>query len=144
MNGRISEIVPFFPFNHDEQAVTTYRFMRQLWNKARAPINTERKWFPGQDYVDDERIATWLAKDGYNVELGARSLESAGAFFGEPQKVNDSMNDGPLPNYDVRKTTVSGGVDKVTVGCTSVRNVQQIKDCGFKQGDIKEEEEEEL
>jgi len=141
VTGRITEIVPFFPFNADEQAVTTYKFMRQIWNKVRAPINTDQKWFPGHsylNYVDDGRIATALAKDGYNPELGARSLQNAvvrgvqrkvaDAFFGQTEEVHDRMNDGPLPNYDVRTVTVSGDISEVVVDCKGVRNIQQRKD----------------
>ncbi|KAK3176718.1 hypothetical protein OEA41_008043 [Lepraria neglecta] len=97
--------------------------------------------FPGHsfiNYVDDGSIATWLAKDGYDVELGARSLESAvvrgiqrkvtDAFFGEIEKVTDGMNDRPLPNYNVRVVTVCGDVSEVTVECKDARKVQERND----------------
>ena len=155
VTGRISEIVPFFPFNHDEQAVTTYKFMRQLWNKVRAPINTEQKWFPGHsfiNYVDDGRIATWLSKDGYNAELGARSLESAvvrgiqrkvaDAFFGEAEKVTDSVNNGPLPKYEVRLVTISREISEIVVECNGVKQIQERKDEWIKMEETNVSEEE--
>lgn len=138
VTGRISEIVPFFPFNEDEQAITTYKFLRELWNTVRAPINTANVWFPGHSYVnyiDDGRIATWLARDGYNADLGARSLQSAvvrhvqtelaAAFFEEPGEVSDVMNRGPLTNYDVRVVSLGSGVNGVQVECNGVRRVQE-------------------
>jgi len=138
VTGRISEIVPFFPFNEDEQAVTAYKFMRQLWNSVRAPINTDIKWFPGQsfvNYIDDGQVATCLAKESYNPDLGARSLQSAvvrhvqrglaAALFGEAGEVSDAMNDGPLTNYDVRVVSVGGNVNEVQVECNGTRRIQE-------------------
>lgn len=137
VTGRISDIIPFVPFNEDEQAVTTYKFMRQIWNKVRAPINTDQKWFPGHlylNYVDDGRIPTALAKDGYIPELGARSLQNAvvrgiqrqvaDTFFGQTEEVHDKMNNGALPNYDVRMVTVSGNISEVTVECKGFKQIQ--------------------
>ena len=146
VTGRITEIIPFFPFNEDEQAVTTYKFMRQLWNKVRAPIATDQKWFPGHlylNYVDDGRIATALAKESYDPDLGARSLQNAvsrgiqskvaDAFFTQTEEVSDSMNDGPLPNYDIRLVTGSSTVTEIAADCRGVRVIQkrrEVIDCG--------------
>lgn len=138
ITGRISEIVPFFPFNEDEQAVTAYKFMRELWNTVRAPINTGIKWFPGHsfvNYIDDGRVATCLVKEGYNPDLGARSLQSAvvrhiqgglaAAFFGEAGEIRDAMNDGPLTNYDVRVVSIKSDLDEVQVECNGTRRIQE-------------------
>lgn len=157
VTSRISEIVPFVPFNEDEQAVTTYKFMRQLWNKVRAPIDTGKNWFPGHsylNYVDDGRIAAYLAMDGYNPELGARSLQNAvfrgiqkkvaDAFFGEAEEVHDKMNDGALPNYDVRVVTVAGNINEVNVACDGFRQIQQRSDDRVEIGKARSEKSEEL
>ena len=52
----------------------------------------------------------------------------ADTFFGEIEKVTDGMNDGPLPNYNVRVVTVSGDVSEVTVECKDARKVQERND----------------
>lgn len=44
--GRVSCKVPFFPFNVLEQAVTTYKFMREFRNELRQPVNVGTKLFP--------------------------------------------------------------------------------------------------
>lgn len=138
VTGRISEIVPFFPFNEDEQAVTAYKFMRQLWNSVRGPIDTGLKWFPGHsfvNYIDDGRVATCLAKEGYNLDLGARSLQCAvvrhvqrglaAAFFGEAGEISNAMNVGPLTNYDVRVVSIGSDFDEVQVKCNGTRSIQE-------------------
>lgn len=138
VTGRISEIVPFFPFNEDEQAVTAYKFMRQLWNTVRALIDTEVKWFPGHSfvtYIDDGRIAKCLAKEGYSPDVGARSLQSAvfrivqgglgTAFFGEAGEITNAMNDGPLANYNVHVVSLGNDISEVQVECNGTRSVQE-------------------
>lgn len=138
VTGRISEIVPFFPFHEEEQAVTAYKFMRQLWNTVRAPIDTEVKWFPGHsfvNYIDDGRIAKCLAQEGYSADLGARSLQSAvvrhvqgglgTAFFGEAGEITNAMNDGPLANYNVRVVSLGNDINEVQVECNGTRSIQE-------------------
>ena len=138
VTGRISEIVPFFPFNDDEQAVATYKFMRQLWKKVRAPVDTDARFFPGHayiNYVDDGRIATHLAKEGYLLDLGARSLHNAvvnsvqqkvaEAFFKQQDEINDDVNIGPLPQYIVRLVTSGKDSNEIVVECKGTREIQE-------------------
>ena len=80
LTGRLSRIVPFFPFTAPEQAVTCYKFMRELWTMVRSPIDVSKRKFARHTYLsfrDDGVLAGWLAKRNYSPYLGARSLEKA-------------------------------------------------------------------
>ena len=45
LTGRLTEIVPFLPFDKDEQAVATYKFMRERRIQVRGAIDIEAKSF---------------------------------------------------------------------------------------------------
>ncbi|MDI1486223.1 MAG: hypothetical protein OHK93_005449 [Ramalina farinacea] len=115
LTGRISAIIPFVPFDNGEQAVTTYKFLRELWHLVREPINVEAKKFARHTYlkfVDDGALATHLARKHYVPELGARSLEKAvqrevRARLAYKQMegreaFTDRMNNLPLTCFEVR------------------------------------------
>ena len=104
LTGRFSAIVPFFPFDEGERAITAYKFMRELWNDVRKPISTGAKRFAGSlfvDFVNDGQIAAHVA-GRYTEETGARSLALAveeevgdclaGVFLKEEGLVRDEMN----------------------------------------------------
>ena len=115
LTGRITSVVPFLPFIEAEQAVEAYKFMREIWHRVRNPINTgsgDLKRHTFLHFVDDGKIALYLAKKEYEIDLGARSLACAVAqdvrmvFSRASNKVDsevtDAMNHGPLENYVVR------------------------------------------
>ena len=115
LTGRITSVVPFMPFTEDEAAVVAYKFMREIWHKVRNPINTrsgDLKRHAFLNFVDDGKLASYLAKKEYEIDLGARSLATAVAqdvrrvfrktFDQHDTEVNDDMNEGPLENYEVR------------------------------------------
>ena len=137
--GRLSAFIPYLPFNALEQAVATYKFMRELRNKVRKPINVEAKNFGRHmvlDFIDDSQIALQLAKTGYIPELGARSLKNAvdreigqklaRTFLGNGGKLSDEMNDGPLERYEVR--VVAGDSATVEVRRAGTKEIQLRKD----------------
>ncbi|KAL8834465.1 MAG: hypothetical protein Q9176_007489 [Flavoplaca citrina] len=56
LTGRLSAIIPFLPFSKEERAVTTYKFMRKLFNETRKPISVEAKQLARHlylNFVDD-------------------------------------------------------------------------------------------
>ena len=80
LTGRITGCVPFLPSVEAEQAVAAYKFMREDWHKVRKLINTgagELKRYAFLHFVDDGKVALYLARREYNIDLGARALDNA-------------------------------------------------------------------
>ena len=115
MTGRITGCVPFLPFVEAEQAVVACKFMREIWHKVRKPINTgsgNLKRHAFLYFVDDGKIALYLARREYDIDLGARALDNAvkghillhfcKAFDQRDPEVADKMNLCPLENYEIR------------------------------------------
>lgn len=136
LTGRLSSIIPFMPFNPGEQAVATYKFMRDLWHLVRKPIDMAAKFFPGHlfiSFIDDGSIAAHLARKNYCTETGARTLQRAvyreirgpvaQKFRAVEELVTEASNEGPLPNYDVRLITLDDDVAEVSVTLQGVKNV---------------------
>lgn len=113
LTGRLSYTVPFLPFSDLEQAVTTYKFMREFKNEIRKPVDVEAKLFPRRlilNYRDDGKLAEHLAQRYYSHELGARSLQKAvhrhikqklaHAFLNEQTVISDDLNQKPMATYE--------------------------------------------
>ena len=129
ISGRIHAIVPYVPFDEVEQAVATFKFMRGIQLEARKPIDMQSDSLMRHlsiKYVDDGQIAQHLAKDNYERDLGARSLDTAvtrgiawkiGNEWGAmgKTKVSDEMNQRPLEKYDVRVAIDEDGQSEVEV-----------------------------
>ena len=124
ITGRLSAIIPFFPFSAGEQAVTTYKFMRELWTMVRGPIDVSAKKFARHSYlnfINDSAIALHLAKKHYSPQLGARSLEKAVHHdirqqlaykqMEDLEEWKDDMNERRLVNFDVKLVTAKDGSD---------------------------------
>lgn len=137
ITSRLSSLVPFMPFNAGEQAVATYKFMRQLWNQVRKPIDRSAKDFTGHifiNYIDDGSIATYIPRDNYSAEEGARPLQRAvkreirgrlsRSFGAVEEKVIDDLNSGSLSNYDVRMVKVANDVEEISVALHGVKEIQ--------------------
>ncbi|KAF1996576.1 P-loop containing nucleoside triphosphate hydrolase protein [Amniculicola lignicola CBS 123094] len=83
LTGRISSFVPFLPFTSGEQCVVAHKYILELAHRIRAPVSLS----PGPDerllgnvYLKVRRDATVckaLAEEGYDRDLGARSLINA-------------------------------------------------------------------
>jgi hypothetical protein len=78
--GRITAIVPFFPFTEEEQAVVAHTFLLKEMQKCRMPVNLKEDKLVGDlqiSTLDDGKLCALLAKNHYDPELGARSLAHA-------------------------------------------------------------------
>lgn len=137
LTGRFSAITPFMPFNAGEQAVAAYKFMRNLWNTVRKPINRDAKHLAGHlflNYIDDGSIAAYLAEGNYSIDTGVRALQSAvnreiraqlfKSFIAVQVDVTDDMNNFPLHNYDVRLADLDDGVVELSVTLKGSRAIQ--------------------
>ncbi|KAL9608642.1 MAG: hypothetical protein Q9167_006543 [Letrouitia subvulpina] len=124
LTGRVTQIIPFLPFGQPEMAVAAFKFMRELSNSVRRPIDAAQKIFVGHihlNFVDDGQIAEYIARKTYNAELGARSLQQGvrnlieqlflDKFLDEDEEVKDEMNKRPPVNFDVRVSRLEGVED---------------------------------
>ena len=136
LTGRLREVVPYLPFDELEQAVATYKFMREIRRKVRVDINVNTKDFAGHNhlnFIEDGQLAMHIAKEGYIPELGARSLEDAvdreitdklgDVFLRQEPRIVDSSNAGPLGQYDVKVARASDGTEEVTVKLAGEREI---------------------
>ena len=134
---RLTSIVPFVPFDKGEQAVAAYKFMRNLSQEARKPINVESKDLLRNvflNFVDDGQIAKHLAAAYYDPQEGASSLRRAvkkeicpkvtRPWFPEKELIVDEMNERPLPNYDVTVATTPEDDNELIVKRRGTREVQ--------------------
>ena len=121
--GRMKNIAPFYPFNFNEQAVVAHKFLLELVEKVREPINTSElvKDYIGHVHLaikNDGKLCAHIAKKSYIEDLGARSLTSGiedvrvgfyTCFTDTDELVSEEMNDGPLMRYTVQLQPLSGG-----------------------------------
>lgn len=139
LTGRLTEIVPYFPFNKEEQAVATFKFMRELWNKARKNINTDGNDYLGHlfvNFTDEGQIASHLAARHYDHETDARSLSQAVSheietrlcyeFLKQNEEVSNEMNNLALTKFDVRLET-SFGDSEIVVKCSGVKAMKHTE-----------------
>ena len=82
MAGRMKNIAPFYPFDLDEQAVVVHKFLMELVEQVRKPIDlaVAVKRYPGHVHLairNDGKLCGHLAEEAYIQELGARSLTCA-------------------------------------------------------------------
>ena len=138
LTGRINNIIPSMPFNDQEQAVVAYKFMLTTWKLFRQSIDVEAKTLHGHvflDFIDDGQMCQHLANQDYNPEIGARSLEqsvlrnvegpSYDRFTEGDQEVDNTMNDGPFANFDVRLHAISGDSGNIVVKRIGVKHIWQ-------------------
>lgn len=123
-----------------EQAVATYKFMREFKNEIRKPVNVQAKLFPRRlvlNYTNDGQLAQHLAKQYYNHELGARSLQKAvhrhikqklaHAFLSENSMIYDSLNEQPMATYEATLNASEVTVERRGVSDTQRRKAQQAQ-----------------
>ena len=129
LTGRISSIVPFFPFTANERAVIAYIFMRKYRNAVREDINVGALKFVGHidlHFVNDGEIGQHLASIANVAELGARELRSAvnhnirdrlaAEYLDEDEPVRDETNkDEALVKYTVRVVDGPEGTRSIVV-----------------------------
>ncbi|KAL8849109.1 MAG: hypothetical protein Q9221_005878 [Calogaya cf. arnoldii] len=141
LTGRLTAIIPFLPFSKEERAVTTYKFMRKLFNETRKPIFVEAKQLARHlflNFVQDGALASFIAEKYYSPELGARSLLKAvntqichkltKAFLAQEGEIGDFMNNRGWDCYDVRVEDLKGGFKEIVVKANGVRIAQKRND----------------
>ena len=137
LTGRVTLIVPFFPFSPGEQAVVTHKFILDFVDKMRQPIDLIAKRFVGHIHLhiqNDSQIAAHLAGIGYEPDLGARSLQRmvqqqihvklADEYVEGDDEVTEGRNEGPLQKYGVHLQVIEEERKEIVVnkeGFTSVR-----------------------
>ncbi|KAG0646262.1 Chaperone [Hyphodiscus hymeniophilus] len=80
VTGRISDFIPFLPFSPGEQAVVVHKFLLELGDKVRGPVNLvpgSKEQLIGNVRMrirKDASVCRILAQEEYHSDLGARSL----------------------------------------------------------------------
>ncbi|GAB7362577.1 hypothetical protein MBLNU230_g2892t1 [Neophaeotheca triangularis] len=113
--GRIKNIAPFYPFDLNEQAVVARKFLLELADDLRKPINLTPavSRLVGHAYLaieNDGKLCLHLVKEEYHAKLGARSPKAAvdaiqydfyTQYVDTNDEVEEMMNAGPLENLVV-------------------------------------------
>ena len=122
MAGRMRNIAPFFPFDQNERAVVAHKFLMDLVDEVREPIDTTapRLWFPGHVHLyikNDGKFSAHIAKESYSEQLGARSVIAAidevrNAFFASftntDELLENETNEEPLMKFTAQLLPVPG------------------------------------
>lgn len=80
LTGRITSFIPFLPFTVAEQSVVAHKYILELAHRIRAPVNlspSPEERLLGNVYLKvrrDASVCKALANEGYDRDLGARSL----------------------------------------------------------------------
>ncbi|KAK5123547.1 hypothetical protein LTR85_002585 [Meristemomyces frigidus] len=125
MAGRMKNVAPFYPFDFSEQAVVAHKFLSELVDQLRQPIDLSptTKRYPAHVHLaieNDGKLCKHIAEESYITELGARSLTSGiddigrdffTTFVDNEELVTDDMNEGPLMRYTVQLVPVAGSKD---------------------------------
>ncbi|KAI9812719.1 MAG: hypothetical protein M1827_004475 [Pycnora praestabilis] len=130
ITGRISLLVPFFPFSPPEQAVVAHKFLLSFLSTLRQPIDlfNNPPRFIGHIHLhlqNDGKVSSHLAAIGYEEALGARSLARvvtkevqtrlADAYVEGEERITEEVNGGALMRYGVALETVGGEEAEVKV-----------------------------
>ena len=128
LTGRIFSIVPFFPFTENEQAVVAYTFLHRLRNEVRKKVDVEAKQFARHIHLhfsDDGQLARHIVMEGYEADIGARSLDGEVVrqvehklmreFLNGEQLVTDDVDERQLCKYDVRVVDGIAGLQEIEV-----------------------------
>lgn len=122
MAGRMKNVAPFYPFDVNEQAVVAHKFLSELVDQLRQPIDLSpiTKRYPAHVHLaikNDGKLCRHIAEAFYITELGARSLTSGiddirrdffTTFVNKEELVTEEMNEGPLMRYVVQMVPVAG------------------------------------
>jgi hypothetical protein len=109
------EIIPFMPFSELEQAVVTHRFITELNERVKRPINLHKnvKRYIGHSQIvlfNSKIICNKIAEQEFDRDMGARSLkdavkrteiEFASAYKAMEKLVDEASNEGPLLKFDL-------------------------------------------
>ncbi|KAF1911539.1 P-loop containing nucleoside triphosphate hydrolase protein [Ampelomyces quisqualis] len=114
--SRIEHVIPFFPFSPGEQAVVAHKFLRKDARNARKDIDLrpEVKRMMGHciiSYVEDGPLCAYMAERGYHRSSGARGVKREAkkvmaaarkVYNNIPERVDESLNDGPFEKLEVK------------------------------------------
>ncbi|CAI6331887.1 unnamed protein product [Periconia digitata] len=128
-SGRVSCVVPFFPFSKSECAVIAHRFLLNFGSQIRKPIdmNPDSIRLIGHcrlSLEEDGKVCTELSNAFYNKDLGARSLQNAVdsvstdlsvEYSNSDVLIEEEVNKGPLQGFTVRRIPVGAGAHVVGV-----------------------------
>ncbi|KAF2089331.1 P-loop containing nucleoside triphosphate hydrolase protein [Saccharata proteae CBS 121410] len=113
--GRIRLVVPFFPFSLDEQTVIAHKFLLQLVDNVRQPLDLRPSVnrYIGHMHLNlrgDVELARYIAERYYDTDLGARSF-AAGidavksklykAYTQPEGRLEEKLNNGNLQKFTV-------------------------------------------
>lgn len=121
VTGRLTSIVPFFPFTPLEASVIAHKYILALQRQVRTPINLSTPQMLGNVELTidgDGKVCKYIAQTGYDVMFGARSLDrSVGEmvraelvrkYLDVDDEVTESMNDGDAAQYVVQLREMDG------------------------------------
>ena len=80
MTGRISAFIPFVPFSSGEQSIVAHKYALELAERVRVAVDMsygDKERLLGNVYLKirrDASVCSLLAAEGYDEDLGARSL----------------------------------------------------------------------
>ena len=119
MTGRLEVIVPFFPFQPDEQAAIAHKQILAVADRFRGKIDVDTKRFAGRVHLHIEKdgaTCRHIAEQGYEVDTGARSIAThvnnlvemplADLYQEQEELIADERNKKPLSKYVVELTEV--------------------------------------
>jgi len=119
LTGRISTIIPFFPFTQEEAAVVAHQFISRAAGQYLAPIDTKKSQI-GHVYtnlIDDGLLCMELVKSGYSVDTGARSIAGSvdrlislpivNLFLDQPGGLSEEINQGPFLQINAKVVVTS-------------------------------------
>jgi len=128
--GRINLIAPFLPFTPNEQAIVAHKFMLQLSDNVRQPIDLAAKRLIGHCQLamrNDGKISMEIAKTAYHAETGARSLYHAvnntirdllfEEYCNDETPISKKINEGGLQRFVMQIVPIAGkkGLHEVKV-----------------------------
>jgi ATP-dependent Clp protease ATP-binding subunit ClpA len=83
ITGRISAFLPFLPFSQNEQAVGAHKYLLEFARELRRPVNLtpgDNEQLLGNVRLHvrrDASVCSHIAEEGYDQDLGIRSLIAA-------------------------------------------------------------------
>ena len=114
------------PFSTDEAAVVAHKFALALKDQLRKPIDLENRHSVGHVCLDikrDGELCAYMAKEGYDMQFGARSLKRMVKetiqgrvlrdYCGKQELIKNDDNEGPLKRYVAEFRPIKG--DKIAV-----------------------------
>lgn len=132
-------MIPFVPFSAGEAAVVAHKFVLLLKNRVRRPIDMDKRCSLG--HIDlvvkrDGEICAHLAKEGYEMQFGARSIARAvketieaevmRKYYGRSELIEDDNNNGPLERYVVELHRDKDGEVIAVFQCRTEKDNHQL------------------